>query len=228
MSYLYFILLIGSFSMPFVYSFEPRMKFIKHWKSVFLSIAIVALLFLLWDVYFTAKGYWGFNPAYFMGLLIFKLPIEEWLFFFLIPYASIFIHYSFIYFLPNIQLSKKRYQTISILLIGFVTVLLFFNIDKSYTFVNSLFLIVVLVLGLTDKYQSFKYFFITYFIILIPFVMVNGVLTGSFIKEPIVWYNNVENLGIRFFTIPIEDFGYTFSLMFLNIWLIERFKTKFS
>jgi lycopene cyclase domain-containing protein len=51
------------------------MKFIKHWKSVFLSIAIVALLFLLWDVYFTAKGYWGFNPAYFMGLLIFKLPI---------------------------------------------------------------------------------------------------------------------------------------------------------
>ncbi len=204
------------------------MKFIKHWKSVFLSITIVASFFLIWDVIFTDHGYWGFNSTYFMGLLIFKLPIEEWLFFFLIPYASIFIHYAFIHFLPNIKLPKKLYISIAILLIGFALLMVFFHNDKSYTFLNSLFLILALVLGLTDKYQSLAYFFITYFIILLPFTLVNGILTGSFIQEPIVWYNNVENLGLRLFTIPVEDFGYAFSLIFLNIWLIDRFKNIFS
>jgi lycopene cyclase domain-containing protein len=53
----------------------------------------------------------------------------------------------------------------------------------------------------------------SYLVILIPFIIINGVLTGSIIGEPIVWYNNAENLGIRFFTIPVEDFLYYF-LMF--------------
>lgn len=203
------------------------MKFIKNWKAVFLSITIVAFVFIIWDIIFTEKGIWGFNPAYFVGFLIFKLPIEEWLFFFLIPYASIFIHYSFIYFFPSTTLGSRTYRVITYALLGLVLMVLLFNVDKSYTFVNAIFVVLALVLGLIDKHQSFRYFFITYFIILIPFTIVNGVLTGSFIEEPIVWYNNSENLGIRFFTIPVEDFGYTFSLIFLNIWLIERFKPKF-
>jgi len=51
-------------------------------------------------------------------------------------------------------------------------------------------------------------------------------LTGSFIEEEIVWYNNSENLGIRFFTIPIEDFGYAFSLILLNLMLIGQLKHR--
>jgi lycopene cyclase domain-containing protein len=63
-------------------------------------------------------------------------------------------------------------------------------------------------------------------IILIPFFIVNGILTGSFIEGQVVWYNNAENLGIRIATIPIEDIGYAFNMLFMSILLIEMFKNK--
>jgi hypothetical protein len=41
-----------------------------------------------------------------------------------------------------------------------------------------------------------------------------------------VWYNNTENLGLRIATIPIEDIGYAFNMIFISILLIEMFKNK--
>ena len=55
--------------------------------------------------------------------------------------------------------------------------------------------------------------------ILIPFFIVNGLLTGSFIIDEIVWYNNNHNLGLRIGTIPIEDIFYGFSLLFLPLYI---------
>ncbi len=87
-------------------------------------------------------------------------------------------------------------------------------------------LFLVLRWGLLDGSESLHRFYISYMVILIPFAIVNGILTGSFIDEPIVWYNNSENVHIRFFTIPVEDFGYAFSMLLFSVILIERFKTK--
>jgi lycopene cyclase domain-containing protein len=61
---------------------------------------------------------------------------------------------------------------------------------------------------------------------MLPFLMVNGVLTGSLIDAPIVWYNDAENLGIRIFTIPVEDVFYGMGLVLLNILLTETFLPK--
>lgn len=66
----------------------------------------------------------------------------------------------------------------------------------------------------------------TFLIILIPFFIVNGILTGSFIEDQVVWYNNTENLGIRMVTIPVEDAGYAFSMIFMSIILITKFRQK--
>ena len=122
---LYLILNIASISIPLIYSFEKKMRFIRWWKEVFLSITITAILFLIWDIIFTKNGVWGFNPTYLSGIDIVNLPLEEWLFFFCIPYASIFIHYSFQYFLPNKKLSKSATKIITILLI-IILILLYY------------------------------------------------------------------------------------------------------
>ncbi|MDO7698288.1 MAG: lycopene cyclase domain-containing protein [Schleiferiaceae bacterium] len=57
---------------------------------------------------------------------------------------------------------------------------------------------------------------------LIPFFITNGVLTGSFIADEVVWYNDAENLGIRLFTIPIEDVSYAFSLLLFNLLIYTK------
>ena len=61
---------------------------------------------------------------------------------------------------------------------------------------------------------------------LIPFFIVNGILTGTGIDGEVVWYNNAENLGIRLGTIPIEDSLYSLSLMLMNISIFEWLKGR--
>jgi lycopene cyclase domain-containing protein len=209
-----------------MYSFEKKMRFIQWWKEVFLSISIVAAFFIIWDIIFTNQGVWGFNPTYLIGFDILNLPLEEWLFFICIPYASIFIHYAFQYFLPNKKLSKSTTKIITIALIILLIITLIFNYDKAYTFYNYLLLILILSYSLFTDNKQLPIFYITFMIILIPFFIVNGILTGSFIEGQVVWYNNAENLGIRIATIPIEDIGYAFNMLFMSILLIEMFKNK--
>lgn len=200
------------------------MRFIQHWKAVFLSLTIVATVFLIWDAIFTVNGVWGFNPDYHLNILLLGMPIEEWMFFFCIPYASLFIHYSLAYFKPNLLLSKKITKFITLFFIAILLPVIILNTDKAYTFVNYSFLVFVLLMSFFFGIKHLQRFYIAFLIILVPFIIVNGILTGTGIEEPVVWYNNAENLGIRILTIPIEDIGYAFTMIFGNILLIEKFK----
>ncbi len=226
MSFLYLLLNLGSLSIPLLYSFEKNMRFIKHWKAVLTSLTIVAAIFLVWDAIFTKNGVWGFNPDYHLPLLLFGMPIEEWMFFFCIPYASIFIHYSLEYFKPKLLIPLKVVKIITLLTFVLVVYLAITNTAKAYTFVNYSFLSLVLIVGYKYGIQHLQRFYIAFLIILIPFFIVNGILTGTGIETPVVWYNNDENLGIRLLTIPVEDIGYAFSMLFSNVMLIEYFKKK--
>ncbi|WP_233270052.1 lycopene cyclase domain-containing protein [Polaribacter sp. L3A8] len=224
--FLYLLLNLGSISIPLLYSFEKKMRFIKHWKAVFSSLILVSIVFLIWDAIFTANGVWGFNPDYHLNFLLFGMPIDEWMFFICIPYASIFIHYSLEYFKPQLVISEKITKLITIFFMLILLPVIFMNTDKAYTFVNYTFLILLLLIGFFFGIKDLQRFYISFLIILIPFFIVNGVLTGTGIDDPIVWYNDAENLGIRLLTIPIEDVGYAFTMIFANVLLIEKFKKK--
>ena len=223
---LYLVLNIASLLIPFSYSFENRMKYINRWKTIFPSIIITAIFFIVWDVFFTKIGVWSFNPRYHVGIEFFGLPLEEWLFFICIPYSSIFIHFAFQFFYPKVYLSDKKVKIIYWVLISILIPTIVFNFDKWYTAVNYSSLVVILTLAYFRYSQILKSFFITFLIILIPFSMVNGILTGSFIEQPVVYYNNAENLGIRLGTIPIEDIGYAFTMILMSLILITKIEKK--
>lgn len=225
MSALYLILNLLTVSFPLVRSFEPKINYSSKWKALFPAILITAVFFIAWDVVFTKNGVWGFNPMYLTGIYFFGLPLEEWLFFFTVPFASVFIYECVIYFLPKVSTSQSL--RIGSIIISIVIVFIgLLNAGRAYTFWN--FLFGGLFLGVISIINPgwFGKFWVTYLLHLIPFVLVNGVLTGSFIPEQIVWYNNEENLSIRFFTIPIEDSVYSLLLLLMNVTLFEYFKNK--
>ena len=66
----------------------------------------------------------------------------------------------------------------------------------------------------------------TFIVSIIPFFIVNGLLTGALTDEPIVIYNNLQNTMIRIITIPIEDFVYCLFMLGLTIWIYESQKKR--
>ncbi len=223
---LYLWINVLSISVPFLVSFHPRIRLYKQWKSLFLALTITLIPFIIWDVYFTVQGYWGFNEAYLSGIYLLHLPIEEWLFFISIPYACIFTHLSILEINPKLSLSEKVTNRISMVLFAVFALVLIFNYNKAYTAVDMIFAIIMLGLVKSFSPKLLRTFYITFLFMLIPFFIVNGVLTGTGIEEQVVWYNDNENLGIRLGTIPVEDTAYAFSLILLNLFLFLKFSSN--
>ncbi|CAM3481108.1 lycopene cyclase domain-containing protein [Aequorivita lipolytica] len=227
MWHLYLLLDIASLSVPFLFSFHPKLKFYKLWKYFFPATFIMMAFFIPWDIIFTQNGIWGFNEMYLSGITIANLPLEEWLFFICIPYACLFTLYAFKNLLPKFSFSNKVtaivYYSLQTVLIA--TLLYFY--DRWYTAINFGYAIVLLALVFNYKRECLKVFFPVFAILLIPFFIVNGFLTGSWIHEQVVWYNDAENLGIRVGTVPIEDSIYAMTMLLTIFVLMEKFKEKY-
>ena len=209
---------------PLVASFYPPRAFYKTWRAFFLANAIVGLGFLIWDYFFTEWGVWGFNDHYLIGLRVANLPIEEILFFVCIPYACVFTFFAFRYLIKKNPL-RNSHRIISIAFLIAALIIGLMNLDKYYTswtfILNAVYLTYVIV---SKRDMSFHY--LAYLAIVPFFFLSNGILTGSFIEDQIVWYNDMENLGLRMFTIPVEDIFYGFLLITLNIDLYTYFAAK--
>lgn len=229
MKNLYLILNLGSILVPFLASFHPRLKFYKRWKSLIIAMIITNLFFITWDVIFTKIGVWGFNPDYYLGMTIFELPIEEWLFFICIPYSCVFMHYALLELNPKLTFTSKTGNLITAILFIVFALLFTFNYNKLYTLVNYGVAAIILYLLYKKNKKLLYQYYITFLIMLIPFFIINGILTGTGIPNEVVWYNNNENLGIRILTIPVEDIIYAFSLIISNLFISDcLYKRKYT
>jgi lycopene cyclase domain-containing protein len=186
------------------------------------------MLFIVWDIYFTSSGFWGFNEEYLIGLQMSNLPIEEVLFFISIPYACMFIHEVLRYF--NINFFKHHSRWLSYLLIFTCFFVGLVQIDKPYTGLVFI-LLGVLIFGIEvwgrPKYMG--HFYTTYMVSLVPFFIVNGLLTNGIEKisvHPVVWYNQYAIIGVRIIGIPIEDFFYSMLLLLSNITIFENLQRR--
>jgi lycopene cyclase domain-containing protein len=221
-NYTYLLLMVGTILVPLLLSFEKDVRYFKKWKYLFPAIFLTGVFFIIWDVIFTKNSIWSFNPQFLTGIYILNLPLEEWLFFIAVPFSCTFIYEVIKVKMPHYEKPQIfSYFTIFVVLVSFL--LFVFNLDRRYTSLNFLFL------GLYGGYiylskwfkPYYSKFYLAWLIGLIPFLVVNGILTGM----PVVEYNPEHNLGIRIFTIPVEDAGY-FLLLFLMVVSIYEYLTK--
>ncbi len=220
--YTYLLLNFLTIFFPIVLSFDKRVHFYKSWKYLWPGMAVTGLMFLFWDVLFILKGVWSFNNNYITGLTIFQLPIEEVLFFLTVPFACVFIYQCLNYYIKW-EISDRITRLISGLLILTSIAEILFNHHKLYTLITfGLLLILLLLLQYGFKYTWLNNFYRTYLVTLIPFYIINGVLTSL----PVVVYNNAENMGKRIGTIPVEDHFYCMALLLMNVGFFEYFRRK--
>jgi lycopene cyclase domain-containing protein len=91
----------------------------------------------------------------------------------------------------------------------------------SWTFIfNAVFITAIYFFRNYFKTFDATVFLISYCIMLLPFLIVNGFLTAI----PVVLYNDAENLGLRIYTIPFEDTFYGMLLILMTIVIYEKLR----
>lgn len=223
-SWTYYILLGLSLLYPLAQSFEKRVYMYRKFIFILPGILLIGAIYLVWDTWFTKAGIWGFNHNFTRDFYLLGLPLEEWLFFLVVPYSCIFLYEVLRYFVKRFYYPNFSRAIIYLLLLILLASIPFI-LDRTYTLVTFSFTALMLVLQLVQKtYKTwFSGFLIAYIVSLVPFLVVNGILTSL----PVVWYNNAENLGVRVYTVPLDDFVYLMGLLLpsVNIYqvLLHRF-----
>lgn len=225
--YIYLTILAASLLGPLALSFDKKVGFRKKWQFLFPSMILPASFYIAWDIYFTSKGVWSFNENCIIGkpFYFFNLPLEEVLFFFVVPYCCVFIYECIRVYFRNLK--NKAHDRIIMKVMAWLLLILGFVFYKkmytSWTFVlTGAFILIVLLNKTTFRHFDPTSFMISFSIILIPFLIVNGYLTSI----PVIVYNSKEQLGVHISTIPIEDVFYGMLLIMMNVVIFERLKSR--
>jgi len=220
-NFTYLLVLIASIAVPLALSFDRKVQFYKKLKYILPAIFVTAVIFIAWDINFTAANIWSFNLEYTLGKEFKGLPVEEWLFFLVIPYACVFIYEVLKVYAEKWEFANA-FLVLSLLLIVVFGLISYFFRNQAYTFLTFLFSAVYLAYTVfRNKFKPFiTKFYFTYLVSLIPFLIVNGILTGI----PVVEYNSAQILNIRFINIPMEDFSYLFLMLLMVITIYETLK----
>jgi len=224
-SFVYLLLDALTLIGPLALSFDKRVSFYRDWKNLAPALLIVSTCYIIWDVIFTRAEIWIFNPKHLIGASLFDLPLEEWLFFVVVPYACLFIYRCLQVYFPKINFSSfKIFQILGI----FSLILAVLSWGKWYTFIT--FFLLALSIWIIEKSPLAKgifkiqstYIALTWLLSAVPMWFVNGKLTSL----PVVIYDNNHNLALRLGTIPVEDFFYNLLYILWLVTLYEWFKSK--
>ncbi len=95
----YLLVLIATLAIPLALSRDKNISLWRNRRALLASVAGVSIVYWMWDLIAAARGHWSFNPHYIIGIWIFHLPLEEFLFFPVVGFVSIFVWESVKYFL---------------------------------------------------------------------------------------------------------------------------------
>jgi lycopene cyclase domain-containing protein len=224
MNSLYLIIDLLTICFPLLLSFDKKVAYYKHWRFLLMGYLFISIPFVFWDLFFTDLGVWGFNPTYLTGFYLGNLPIEEVLFFIVVPFSCTFVFACMKAYFPNIQLTKfNRIFYIGLAL--YAVFVLIVGFGGWYSSAASIIALITIPFLMRAKI-NLTHLPISFLISMIPFFIVNGVLTGTGLDDPIVWYNDLENTGIRYLTIPMEDVVYGWTLIAMVIAVFQFYLEK--
>ena len=195
--------------LPLIVSFFPYLSYYKKFPYVLFSIFAGGLFFVSWDIIATLRGDWSFNPQHVMGISLAGLPLEEVLFFIFVPYSLLLTYEQAAYIFRDRKVIWNQRAGYAV---GLILVIASFLVTgKNYTFMAVFSAgLVMLALslfcpGMMERLSFWAYLLTGYLL----FVLFNYFLTSL----PVVVYSPSAVSGIRFLTIPVEDFFYNFALM---------------
>lgn len=223
-TYTYALILFFTVIICFIASFDKRIQFNRYFGAFLKSAVLVAIPFIVWDIWFTARGVWWFNTDYTLGIVIAGLPLEEWLFFICIPFSCVFTYFCIDKFFKLDWLSGFNNLIVFVSVIV-CSVMALLHHDKIYTLVTAIVTIMTLIyLHFIVRADWIGKASLVFTVLMLGFFPVNGVLTGTGLESPIVNYNPVDFLGIRMGTIPVEDAVYGYTQFLLGLYFFKRFK----
>ncbi len=86
----YLFVLAGCLLAAVPLEFVLRLRVRKQWRRLLLTIAPVLVVFVSWDVYAIARHHWSYDRAQTSGVLLpGRLPLEELLFFVVVPVCAV-------------------------------------------------------------------------------------------------------------------------------------------
>ena len=214
----------------FLLSFDRKVHYYTRWRHLVPATLVVGILFIAWDAFFSYTGVWGFNKEYLTGGSLLRLPWEEWMFFVTVPFGSLFVYECLNAYFPGDPLRGLDKPITLGLAFGLLAIgaVYFEKMYTSTTFVLAGGFMLFHFFTIPNTYRTL--FYRAFIVILVPFLIIKGVLTGGLTARPVVVYNPDEFIGLRLVSIPLEDavFGFLnlFGILSLYFWFIEKGQTK--
>jgi len=219
---LYLWIDLAILAIPLALSFDRKVHYVGKWPAVLAAAAVVAALFIPWDILKTAAGVWGFNKRYVGEFAFYGLPAGEILFFLVVPFSCIFIYEVVRAYFRERPVRVARWVWL-VAAAGLAVLGVLFR-EQVYTLTVLISVAAVLVLAALwqpDLLRSFR-FWLAIALTYIPFLIFNGILTSV----PLVVYNDAGIWGARVYTIPVEDFFYSFALLGLAILVYQPMRRR--
>lgn len=203
----YVLINVGIFFVPAITYIVSEKYRTLQLKPALFAIVTTAVLFLIWDEIAIIRGHWMFNESHIIGIKIMNLPIEEIAFFFTVGFSMLF---TYSLFSTDEVISHYPYRLIYVFVACMITIA---YCVRSYEYTMFVTILFALMLSISLHWFSQIVKSVRYLLYMIIgygfFIVFNYFLTSI----PVVLYGGHTVTGLRFITIPIEDFLYNYVLL---------------
>ncbi len=86
---LYLLVLVGCLVVTLPLELVLRAGVYARWKRLVLTVLPVLAVFVTWDAYAISRHEWAFTRSLTLGLSVGDVPVEELLFFVVVPVCSV-------------------------------------------------------------------------------------------------------------------------------------------